>query len=244
YTKDLVPHIVNLDVKDIVSLLVLPPYHDRFHIRKTKPNNHDLTQFYAAVKDKKDWEQKIWDDKVLLNQSLHPWLGSTLLQGETQAVFGDYMGHWKQQQQTLNAYRSLFVWKEVQDLIHPSLYPYIASLTTLPPDVKPPPVDFDRKFHTEISNLDTQEMASLTIEKLFLLALPHFEKTMKISEDALTKKMWVEFLESYVSEWDAQKRAEKAEKEKLKENIRQESIIKERFYLLSDELVASDLYKG
>ncbi|KAJ3984363.1 hypothetical protein F5890DRAFT_49768 [Lentinula detonsa] len=361
-----------------------PNNHDQYHARKTKPNDHDLTQFYAAVREKKDWEQKIWDDKLTLKWAIEAELaplGSTLLQGETQAVIEELRrrSHIRKLDKEIiwdtgnnsskhrrpvadidsdlkNALKyargskhalfepeltekrlGIFVsddlvpasvhqelvreldalaenepkdfhpysFGKVQDLIHPSLYPYIAGLTTLPPDVKPPPIDIDGKFRTEISNLDTQEMASLfawipsvfkvspdgtdvhidsyinglgtreqypslfrTIEKLFLLALPHFEKTMKISEvyepqnspsvrrwmqrqyfasineDALTKKMWVEFLESHASEWDAQKRAEKAEKEKLKEDIRQESKVKESFYQLSDELVASDLYKG
>ncbi|KAJ3751513.1 hypothetical protein DFH05DRAFT_196656 [Lentinula detonsa] len=347
-----------------------PNDNDQFYARKTKPNDHDLTQFYAAVREKKDWEQKIWDDKLTLKWAIEAELtplGSTVLQGETQAVIEELRrrSHIRKLDTEIiwdtgnnsskhrrpvtdidsdlkNALKyargskhalfepelteerlGIFVsddlvpasvhqedfhpysFGKVQDLIHPSLYPYIAGLTTLPPDVKPPPVDFDGKFRTEISTLDTQEMASLfawipsvfkvspdgtdvhidsyinglgtreqypslfrTIEKLFLLALPHFEKTMKISEvyepqkspsvrrwmqrqyfasaneGLLTKRMWVEFLESHASEWDAQKRAEKAAKGWLKDHIRQESMVKESFYQLSDELVASDLYKG
>ncbi|KAE9395196.1 hypothetical protein BT96DRAFT_159744 [Gymnopus androsaceus JB14] len=113
---------------------------------------------------------------------------------------------------------------KVQDLIHPSLYPYIAGITpTSSPDTKLPPTNADGKFKTELHELSgieleyidmvssyawipsifkvspdgtdveidsyinglgkREEFPSLfrMIEKMFLLALPHFEKTMKQS---------------------------------------------------------------
>ncbi|KIK68298.1 hypothetical protein GYMLUDRAFT_35681 [Collybiopsis luxurians FD-317 M1] len=195
---------------------------------------------------------------------------------------------------------------KVQDLIHPSLYPYVAGSTpTSSPDIKLPPIGSDGKFHTEITNLYTQEMSSRfawipsvfkvspdgtdvhidsyinglgtrgefpslfrVLEKMFLLALPHFEKTKELSETyspqhsssvgrwqerqgfasdnegSLTRDMWNEFLDKNWNKWDAQKLEERKEKEKIQTEIEKEDSIKESFYGLGDELVASEEYKG
>ncbi|KAF9062787.1 hypothetical protein BDP27DRAFT_1427550 [Rhodocollybia butyracea] len=185
---------------------------------------------------------------------------------------------------------------KVQDLIDPSLYPYIVGTT--------PPFKKDSMFHARLrTKLSTQDMMSLyasipsvfrispdgmdahidsyinglgtreqypglfrVIEKMFLLALPHFENTLKQSakyakstakysssdrrefavekDDKLTRQMWTQYLEEQSPVWDAQWRAEKEAKEKLQEDIRQEECIKTTFYDLGDEFVASEQYKG
>ncbi|KAE9388782.1 hypothetical protein BT96DRAFT_1025294 [Gymnopus androsaceus JB14] len=194
---------------------------------------------------------------------------------------------------------------KVQNLIHPSLYPYVAGLTpTSSPDIKlPPTVGDDGTFQTELfNNLDTQIFSSAyawipsvfkvspdgtdvhidsyinglgdreefpglfrVLEKMFLLSLPHFEKTMEQSakyspkesqsvirwktrmefvnkhEGSITKEMWEKFLASHANEWDAQKLLERQAREDLHG---QEKATKESFYDLGDEFVASKTYKG
>ncbi|KAF9064498.1 hypothetical protein BDP27DRAFT_1333464 [Rhodocollybia butyracea] len=197
---------------------------------------------------------------------------------------------------------------KVQDLIHPSLYPYISGITgTSSDDVKSPPTETDGKFYTSINTQLTEHgMGSLfvwipsifkvspdgtnvlidsyinglgtreehpglfrVIERMFLLALPHFEKTMNANytltpelstpsfqrwmerhqfasdnQGALTREMWAQFIDEHSSKWDARKLEEKEDKERLQRDIRQEDSIKKSFYDLGDEFVASEVYKG
>ncbi|KAJ3969664.1 hypothetical protein EV361DRAFT_963930 [Lentinula raphanica] len=350
-----------------------------------QPTNDDLSQFYIAVRDKDEWERKIWDDELVLKWAIEAELlplGSDVLQGEAMEVvqelrrkaqiqkldkdvildtgydiskhqrhvgdidieFKNALKYARGSKHALHepelrekelgvlvsddlvpdsVHRELVreldalaecepkdfhphTFGKVQDLIHPSLYPYVAGVTSVPPEVKLPPIDdIDNKFRTEIENLDQQEMASAfawipsvfkvspdgtdvqiqsyinglgtreqypslfrVIEKMFLLALPHFEKTMKMSDvyhpkaspsvkrwierqefismnnHGLTREVWNEFLASRAPKWDAQKREEKAAEEKLLEDIHQEKMMKEKFYQLEDELIGSEVYKG
>ncbi|KAF9062786.1 hypothetical protein BDP27DRAFT_1406090 [Rhodocollybia butyracea] len=196
---------------------------------------------------------------------------------------------------------------KVQDLIDPSLYPYIAGTTpVLSSDVKLPPFGKDNMFHTKlidmvsardtissyasipsvfqispdgtdahinsyINGLGTREQYPglfRVIEKMFLLALSHFEKTLKQSAEyatkystsverwterrdfaiengyELTREMWTEFLNEQSSEWDARRRDEKQAKEELQRDIRQEECVKTTFYDLGNEFAASQQYKG
>ncbi|KAJ3710145.1 hypothetical protein C8R42DRAFT_381127 [Lentinula raphanica] len=350
-----------------------------------KPTNEELSQFYIAVQDKKDWERKVWDDELVLKWAIEAELlpsGSTVLQGEAMEVIqelrrrsqitkidqdiildagydiskhrrpvsdidADFENALKYARGSKYALHEpelrekelgIFVsddlvpdsvhqelvreldalaeiepkdfhphsFGKVQDLIHPSLYPYFAGITFVPPEVKLPALgDVDGQFLTKISNLRDQEMSSAfawipsifkvspdgtdveiqsyisgigtrdqypslfrVLEKMFLLALPHFEKTVKMSdvyhprlspsvrrwmerqefastnEYELTREMWSDFLAGRASKWDAQKREEKDAKEKVSEDIRQEKLQKESFYQLGDEFVASEAYKG
>ncbi|KAF9064500.1 hypothetical protein BDP27DRAFT_1333470 [Rhodocollybia butyracea] len=352
-----------------------------------KPTDKNLAKFCAAVRDKKDWQTKVLDEKIVLKWVIEAELAapdSQVLEGDAlEAVSelrrsvrairdsdwkillnvraGSPLQHFDETgletdlKKTLKYARGskyglrepelkenrlgVFVsddlvpralhqelirqldalaakeprdfhpgsFGKVQDLIHPSLYPYIAGITcTSSSDIKLPPVGTDGKFHTKISNLHTQEMTSLfawipsvfklspdgtdvhidsyinglgmrkeypglfrVIEKMFLLVLPHFEKTMKASanytprhspsvrrwmerhdfasggnEEVLTREMWAQFIDENSSTWDAEKLKEKKKKEKLQRNIQQEDSIKESFYKLGDEFVASEIYKG
>ncbi|KAE9388784.1 hypothetical protein BT96DRAFT_1003878 [Gymnopus androsaceus JB14] len=190
---------------------------------------------------------------------------------------------------------------KVQDLIHPSLYPYVAGVTpTSSPDIKLPPTGADGKFNTELSNLRTQKFSSAyawipsvfkvspdgtdvridsyinglghreehpglfrVLEKMFLLSLPHFEKTMEQSaeyspkespsvarwqtrrdfarenEGSLTKEMWEEFLAKHTKKWEGQKVQERQAKESLWEDIKREQATKESFYDLGNEFAAN-----
>ncbi|KAJ3710148.1 hypothetical protein C8R42DRAFT_691526 [Lentinula raphanica] len=338
-----------------------------------KPTNEDLLQFYIAVRDKNEWERKVWDDELVLRWAkeaeILP-LDSTMLQGEAAEVIhelqrrsqirkfdqeivsdagrdsskhrrpvGDINDDFKNalkyargskyalhepelrekglgvfvsdglvpdsvHQELVRELDALAAnepkdfhphsFGKVQDLIHPSLYPYVAGVSSVLPG-----------FRTEIGTLDKNDMASAfawipsifkvspdgtdvqiqsyinglgtreqypslfrVIEKMFLLSLPHFEKTMPTSEAyrpktspsvgrwmerryfasgneyMLTREMWTDFLASRASTWDAQKREENAEKEKMMEDILQEKMRKENFYELGDEFVASEVYKG
>ncbi|KAE9395192.1 hypothetical protein BT96DRAFT_159552 [Gymnopus androsaceus JB14] len=198
---------------------------------------------------------------------------------------------------------------KVQDLIHPSLYPYVAGVTpTSSPDVKLPSIA-EGMFRTQLSTVDegwdreimTSSYAWIpsvfkvsqdgtdvhidsyinglgnreqfpglfrVLEKIFLVSLPHFERTMEQSsrykpvkspsvcrwmtrrefarknDGALTKQKWHEFLAGYTDEWDTQKLRERQEQEKLHEDMQREKTIKESFYNLGDEFVTSDIYKG
>ncbi|KAJ3767263.1 hypothetical protein FB446DRAFT_755463 [Lentinula raphanica] len=322
-----------------------------------KPTNEELSQFYIAVQDKKDWERKVWDDELVLKWAIEAELlpsGSTVLQGEAMEVIqelrrrsqitkidqdiildtgydiskhrrpvsdidADFENALKYARGSKYALHEpelrekelgIFVsddlvpdsvhqelvreldalaetepkdfhphsFGKVQDLIHPSLYPYFAGITFVPPEVKLPALgDVDGQFLTKISNLRDQEMSSAfawipsifkvspdgtdveiqsyisglgtrdqypslfrVLEKMFLLALPHFEKTLRMSDVG----MWSDFLAGRASKWDAQKREEKDAKEKVLEDIRQEKLQKESFYQLGDEFVASEAYKG
>ncbi|KAE9398878.1 hypothetical protein BT96DRAFT_939813 [Gymnopus androsaceus JB14] len=107
------------------------------------------------------------------------------------------------------------------------------------------------------------------IEKMFLLALPHFEKTIESSNYTakhspsvqrwkeryefavkpenrfgLTRKMWTDFLDEHTSKWDAQKLIEKEAKRKLKGGYSTGRLYQRSFYDLGDEFVASDIYKA
>ncbi|KAF9066699.1 hypothetical protein BDP27DRAFT_1330170 [Rhodocollybia butyracea] len=195
---------------------------------------------------------------------------------------------------------------KVQNLIHPSLYPYIAGTTPVSSlNVKLPPTREDNKFHTKLFTQYPQDMISSyawipsvfqissdgtdvhidsyiaglgtreqypslfrVIEKMFLLALPHFEKTLKTSaeyateyspsvkrwtdrrdfavahEAELTRQMWAQFLSAQSSTWDAQQRDEKQVTEVLQQDIKQEDSNKTSFYDIGDEFFASKQYKG
>ncbi|KAJ3725634.1 hypothetical protein DFJ43DRAFT_1088486 [Lentinula guzmanii] len=350
-----------------------------------KLTDQDLIQFCLAVREKKDWEHKICDDKVALKWAIEAKLTpstSTILQGEALAVVHELrrIPHIRKLDQDViwdsgvdsskfrqpiisidsdfnNALKyargsryALFEPKlkekglgvfvsddlvpasvhqelvreldalaareprdyhphsfgKVQDLIHPSLYPYIAGRTAVcSPEIKLPPTDSDGKFHTRISTLFSQEMVSSfawipsifrvspdgtdvridsyinglgtreeypslfrVIEKMFLLALPHFEKTMEKSEvykpqpspsvtrwlerhsfaseneGALTRDMWSQFLAANGPKWDVQKRDQLEEGVFLQYESSQETLAKENFYQLGDEHVASDRFKG
>ncbi|KAJ4468827.1 hypothetical protein J3R30DRAFT_3739498 [Lentinula aciculospora] len=356
--------------------------------KNRKPTDQDLYSFCLAVREKKDWERKIWDENLALKWSIEAELtplGSAVLQGEALAAVQElrrettiheldhaimlvhgpdssitekYRGSvtgiddpefinalkfargskyairepdlkergmgvfvsddlvpesvHRELVQELNAlavkeprdfHPSSF--GKVQDLIHPSLYPYIAGTTHVYPDVKLPPIEDDSFFCTDISNnLDIEDMVSSfawipsvfavsldgtdvhidsyinglgtreeypslfrVIEKMFLLALPHFEKTINESEKynpqispsverwmdrqkfasmhefSLTREMWKGFLDEHESKWETQKRERKEARERLREEIRDESMNK-NFLKLSNEFVASDMYKG
>ncbi|KAF5392719.1 hypothetical protein D9757_000817 [Collybiopsis confluens] len=194
---------------------------------------------------------------------------------------------------------------KVQDLIHPSLYPYVAGVTpTISEDVRPPPTS-DGKFHTGINNRFTHKLSSRfawipsvfkmspdgtdvrinsyinglgtreefpslfrVLEKMFLLSLPHFERTEEMSKDytpeesdsvrrweerrtfaldnegSLTRAMWDDFLDKHWDRWETEKAEEQRDKEELQKEIEEEDSVKrERFYNLGDELVASK-HKG
>ncbi|KAJ3755634.1 hypothetical protein EV360DRAFT_85726 [Lentinula raphanica] len=334
-----------------------------------KPTNEDLLQFYIAVRDKNEWERKVWDDELVLRWAkeaeILP-LDSTMLQGEAAEVIhelrrrsqirkydqeivpdagrdsskhrrpvGDINDDFKNalkyargskyalhepelrekglgvfvsdglvpdsvHQELVHELDALAAnepkdfhphsFGKVQDLIHPSLYPYVAGVSSVLPGVKLPPVDVDNKFRTEIGTLDKNDMASAFawipsifkvspdgtdvqiqsyINGLDVLALSttlredHANKrgvppqdftvsrTMDVTsvsvtgnEFVLTREMWNEFLASRASTWDAQKREENAEKEKMMEDILQEKMRKENFHELGDEFVASEVYKG
>ncbi|KAF9064501.1 hypothetical protein BDP27DRAFT_1425790 [Rhodocollybia butyracea] len=318
-----------------------------------KATDQDLAQFCAAVREKKNWQTKVLDEKIVLKWAIEAELSapdSQVLEGDALEAVSDL----RHMAKTLKYARGskyglcepelkekglgVFVsddlvplalhqelirqldalaakeprdfhpgsFGKVQDLIHPSLYPYIAGTTrTSSSDIKLPLVGTDGKFHTKISNLYAQEMTSSfawipsvfkvspdgtdvhidsyinglgtreeypglfrVIEKMFLLALPHFEKTMKASADynpehtpsvrrwmerqefasynegTLTREMWAQFIDEHSSKWDAEKLKEKKEKENLRQEIQQEDSIQESFYKLGDEFVASDMYKG
>ncbi|KAF9060538.1 hypothetical protein BDP27DRAFT_1370453 [Rhodocollybia butyracea] len=185
---------------------------------------------------------------------------------------------------------------KVQDLIHPSLFPYIAGTTPVSSsDVKLPSVGTDNKFDTwlyaHISSTYPENMVSsyawipsifsispdrkychndsyinglgtreqypglfTVIEKLFLLALPHFERTLKESNT-----YWPEDSPSGLSSDGARvenllgenqqdkngiQRETSGSKVQLEQDIRQEDCIKETFYDLGDEFSVSEMYKG
>lgn len=64
------------------------------------------------------------------------------------------------------------------------------------------------------------------------------------NEDSLTRETWNKFLATHTKEWEDQKLGELQAKETLQEEIRREKTLKESFYKLGDEIVASDRYEG
>ncbi|KAJ4464528.1 hypothetical protein C8J55DRAFT_529967 [Lentinula edodes] len=360
--------------------------------QKRSLSDQDLIQFCLAVREKKDWERKIWDEKLVLKWSIEAELmplGSTVLKGEALEAVRELrrstLIHKLDQQITLfsgpnsntaqhhepvnepvvevghsdlkNALKyargsrhalwepelrekglGIFVsddlvpeslhrelereldalaakepkdyhpgsFGKVQDLIHPSLYPYIPGVTPVSsPSIKLPPT-VDGKFYTKLSNLFVEEMISSyawipsvfkvspdgtdvhidgyinglgtreehpglfrVIEKMFLLALPHFEKTVEKAEEyepkmspsvqrwiqrrdfaisneyGLTKEMWTQFLAEHENEWEAQKREKAEVNANLRREIHEEKARKESFSNLEDTFVAAaNMYKG
>ncbi|KAH7869156.1 uncharacterized protein C8R40DRAFT_1131513 [Lentinula edodes] len=354
--------------------------------QKRNPTAQDLGQFCLAVRQKKDWERKIWDEKLVLKWSIEAELmplGSTVLRGETleavrelrrastirkldqEIILSNGPHHEPVKEPVLEVDNSdwnnalkyargsrhalwepelrekglgIFVsddlvpesvhrelereldalaakepkdyhpgsFGKVQDLIHPSLYPYIPGVTPLSsPSIKLPPT-VEGKFYTKLSSLSDTEMISTyawipsvfkvspdgtdvhidgyinglgtreehpglfrVIEKMFLLALPHFEKTVEKAQEykpetspsvqrwiqrrdfavshegELTKEMWAQFLSEHQTEWELQKREEKEAKERLRREIHEEKTGKESFYVLEDSFVgAANTYKG
>ncbi|KAJ3927801.1 MAG: hypothetical protein NXY57DRAFT_978187 [Lentinula lateritia] len=348
--------------------------------QKRNPPEQDLGQFCLAVRQKKDWERKIWDEKLVLKWSIEAELlplGSTVLRGEAleavrelrrastirkldQAFILSNGPHhepvkepvlevdnsdWKNALKYARGSRhalwepelrekglGIFIsddlvpesvhrelereldalaakepkdyhpgsFGKVQDLIHPSLYPYIPGVTPVSsPSIRLPPT-IEGKFYTQLSSLSDTEMISSyawipsvfkvsadgtdvhidgyinglgtreehpglfrVIEKMFLLALPHFEKTVEKAEEykpetspsvqrwiqrrdfavshegELTKEMWAQFLSEHQTEWELQTREAKEAKEKLRREIHEENTRKESFYVLEDSFVGA-----
>ncbi|KAJ3848017.1 hypothetical protein EV368DRAFT_68627 [Lentinula lateritia] len=255
--------------------------------QKRSLSDQDLIQFCLAVREKKDWVRKIWDEKLVLKWSIEAELmplGSTGLEGEALEAVSGPNSNTAQHHEPVNEHvvevghsdlknalkyargsrhalwepelrekgLGIFVsddlvpesvhrelereldalaakepkdyhpgsFGKVQDLIHPSLYPYIPGVTSVSsPSIKLPPT-VDGKFYTKLSNLFDEEMISSyawipsvfkvspdgtdvhidgyinglgtreehpglfrVIEKMFLLALPHFEKTVEKAEE-------------------------------------------------------------
>ncbi|KAF5384697.1 hypothetical protein D9757_006244 [Collybiopsis confluens] len=342
----------------------------------------DLTQFCVAVRDKKDWQSKIFGDPLALNWTIEAEISdfdSQVLQGEAleavselrrSVVTARQLDHELLKFESIHAFpvaeidsdiknalkyargskygirepelkeKGLGVlvsdnlvpvslhqelvreldalaakgprdfhpgsFGKVQDLIHPSLYPYVAGVTpTISEDVRLPPTS-DGKFHTGIGNLYSYELSSRfawipsvfkispdgtdvhidsyinglgtreefpslfrVLEKMFLLALPHFEKTKEMSESytphqsssvrrweerrafandnegSLTRAMWNEFLDKNRDRWETEKAEEQLEKEKLQQRIEEEEKqTKGSLSNLGDELVSSEEYEG
>ncbi|KAF9066715.1 hypothetical protein BDP27DRAFT_1423619 [Rhodocollybia butyracea] len=142
-----------------------------------------------------------------------------------------------------------------------SSYAWIPSVFSMSPDGK------DAHIDSYINGLGTRKQYPglfRVIEKLFLLSLAHFEKTLKDSanyqpkdspsvrrwrerrDGKLTRQEWTQFHHEYSSERDNQEYNEKQARAKvqLEQDIRQEECTKEKFYDLGDEFAASEMYRG